>query len=65
MILLYGLTVLKYLQIQAAVTFSANTLNTLQLNRGNGAEALTGKVKSVITFDTALTDAELECLTTI
>ena len=49
----------------SGVTFSANTLNTLQLNRGNGAEALTGKVKSVITFDTALTDAELECLTTI
>ena len=30
-----------------------------------GAESFYGKVKSVITFNTALTDAELTCLTTI
>jgi len=41
-------------------------LNTLQLSDGNGtSNKFTGKVKSIITFDTALTDAELECLTTI
>ena len=41
-------------------------LNTLHLTDGNGvSNKFKGKVKSVITFDTALTDAELECLTTI
>ena len=41
-------------------------LNTLQFTDGNGtSNKFKGKVKSVITFDTALTDAELECLTTI
>ena len=40
-------------------------LNTLLFDDGDTTRPLFGKVKSVITFDTALTDAELECLTTI
>ena len=47
------------------LTFSANTLSYLNLGGYNGANNFFGKVKSLITFDTALTDAELECLTTI
>jgi len=42
-----------------------NTLNKLSFTRGDGSFPLQGKVKSVITFDTALTDEELICLTTI
>ena len=40
-------------------------LDLLNFDQSNGTEIFYGKVKSVITFDTALTDAELECLTTI
>ena len=40
-------------------------LSELSLTDGGGANPFKGKVKSVITFNTALTDAELECLTTI
>ena len=40
-------------------------LNQLLFGQGDSSRPLYGKVKSVITFDTALTDAELECLTTI
>lgn len=43
----------------------ADSFDNLTLDQGNGAQNFYGKVKSVITFDTALTDAELECLTTI
>ena len=51
----------------ATDTMSAlSGLSQLQFNRfGGTANDFYGKVKSVITFDTALTDAELECLTTI
>ena len=46
-----------------------NALNTLDFyygtGNGTGIFNFYGKVKSLITFDTALTDAELECLTTI
>ena len=46
--------------------WSSGTLNTLSFNDADGVSSkFTGKVKSVITFNTALTDAELECLTTI
>ena len=44
---------------------SLNALNTLDFYYGTGIFNFYGKVKSLITFDTALTDAELECLTTI
>jgi hypothetical protein len=44
-----------------------NNLNRLQFKRGDAqsGEDFFGKVKSLITYNTALTDAELECLTTI
>jgi len=47
----------------SGVTFSANTLNTLQFDRGNGAEDFYGKTKEIGYYDTALTDLELETLT--
>ena len=40
-------------------------LSELNFTRADGANNLYAKVKSVITYNTALTDAELECLTTI
>ena len=40
-------------------------LSSLRFTQGDTTRPLYGKVKSVITFNTALTDAELECLTTI
>tara|TARA_B110001450_G_C17642676_1_gene489879 strand:+ start:289 stop:1845 length:1557 start_codon:yes stop_codon:yes gene_type:complete len=40
-------------------------LDTLSLTQPTGGNEFFGKVKSLITFNTALTDAELECLTTI
>ena len=43
--------------------FAPDTMSTLDFKRASAL--FFGKVKSVITFDTALTDAELECLTTI
>jgi len=48
-------------------TFTANTLTDVSFDSpfAGGSNKFKGKVKSVITFDTALTDAELECLTTI
>ena len=51
----------------ALVPSFTNNLNSLQFRRGDGqfGADFFGKVKSLITFDTALTDAELECLTTI
>jgi len=44
---------------------ATNTINNIDFDSGNGNFPFYGKVKSLITFDTALTDAELECLTTI
>ena len=43
---------------------TANTMSDLSLSR-LGGNVYYGEIKSVITFNTALTDAELECLTTI
>ena len=47
-------------------TMPSGTLSKLSFSEINTAAGLfRGKVKSVITYNTALTDAELECLTTI
>jgi hypothetical protein len=47
----------------SGVTFSANTLNTFQFDRGNGAEDFYGKTKELGYYDEILTDLELETLT--
>jgi len=47
----------------SGVTFSANTLNTLQFDRGNGNENFYGKVRSVKYFPEALGDTKLMTLT--
>ena len=46
-------------------TFPVGVLTQMQFTSATTSSPFYGKVKSVITFDTALTDAELECLTTI
>ena len=45
-------------------SFDANTLNTLDFNRGGGSDKFYGKCKDLRYYDTALTDAELTELTT-
>jgi hypothetical protein len=45
-------------------TFSADTLNSLQLTYGSGGNYTNGKVKQLQVFKTALTDSELATLTT-
>ena len=47
----------------SGVTFSANTLNTLQFDRGNGNEDFYGNTKQIQYYNSALTDSELETLT--
>ena len=47
----------------SGVTFSANTLNTLNFNRSNNDRDFYGNVKQIQYFDTALTDEELQALT--
>ena len=47
----------------SGVTFSANTLNTLQFDRGNGNENFYGNTKQLQYYNSALTDSELETLT--
>ena len=51
----------------SSVTYSAASppLSELKFENSTGGVEFEGKVKSLITFNTALTDAELECLTTI
>jgi hypothetical protein len=44
-------------------TFSANTLNRLGLDKGDGLELLFGKVKQLQVYKTALTDTQLAALT--
>ena len=44
-------------------TFSANTLNRLGFDRGDGFTLLEGKVKQLQVYKTALTDLEIESLT--
>tara|TARA_R110000796_G_C14505210_1_gene429321 strand:- start:380 stop:1342 length:963 start_codon:yes stop_codon:yes gene_type:complete len=45
--------------------FSASTLNSLVFNRGDLGQPFFGKVKQLQTFKTALTDTELQTLTTL
>ena len=46
-------------------TFSfTTTLSELNFSQANGSQKFFGKVKSVVVFKEALTDAELTCLTT-
>ena len=50
--------------IITGASLPANTLNSLQLNDGASADYFFGKVKQLQVFKTALTDDELETLTT-
>jgi len=45
-------------------TFSANTLNKIRSGRGDMGEFFRGKIKCIAVFKEALTDSELQCLTT-
>ena len=47
----------------SGITFPLNTLNSLQFTYGAGSNKWTGKTKCVAVFKEALTDDELECLT--
>ena len=47
----------------SASTFSDGTLDTLRFQRGDGVNNFYGKTKQLMTFKTALTDSELETLT--
>ena len=49
----------------SGVTFNADELIKLNLSNGTGAIPFYGKVKALAVFNEALTDSELECLTTI
>ncbi len=51
--------------VQSKGTFTADTLTQLDFNRGGGNEPFYGNVKCVAVFKEALTDEELEALTTI
>ena len=46
-------------------TIASGVLNSLQFNHGSGSNSLCGKVKQLQVFKTALTDAELQTLTTL
>ena len=46
-------------------TFSANTLNVLDLSRNGGTSQFIGNIKDLRVYNTALTDLELQTLTTI
>lgn len=45
-------------------TYSTGTLDRFSFNRGNGINKFVGKVKKVLVFSEALTDQELQSLTT-
>ena len=47
----------------SGVTFPSNTLNTFQFSYGSGSNNWVGKTKQLQYFDSALTDSELETLT--
>jgi hypothetical protein len=51
--------------IQTGTTFSLNTLNKLSFSEGNGASPFYGNTKDVRVYSTALTDTELQTLTTL
>ena len=46
------------------ITFSADTLNSLQLTYGSGGNYTNGKIKQLQVYPTALSDSELTSLTT-
>lgn len=46
-------------------TFPENTLNTFSFTRGDNVQIFEGKAKQVLVFKQALSDSELEALTTI
>ena len=47
----------------SGTTFSAETLNKLSFNRGDGGNPFFSKTKALAVYNTALTDAELQALT--
>ena len=49
----------------SANVFSANTLDEVSFNQGNNSNQFYGNTKDVRVYDTALTDSELQQLTTI
>ena len=49
----------------SSVAFTLNSLDILDFDRGNNSSQFYGNVKCVAVFKEALTDEELECLTTI
>ena len=49
--------------INTPTLWSANTLNRLAFDDGAGGNRLSGKVKQLQVYDTALTDEQLEALT--
>ena len=49
----------------SGITFPSNTLNSLQFSYGSGGNNWVGNTKQLQYFDTALTDAELQALTTL
>ena len=51
--------------IQNKGTFSANSFTQMDFNRGGGSEIFYGNVKTVAVFKEALSDTELQKLTTI
>jgi len=52
-------------QAVSQVASTPNGLNKLNFNRGDGGSVFYGNVKQVLTFNTALSDADLAALTTI
>lgn len=50
--------------INTPTLWSANTLNRLAFDNGAGGDILSGKVRQLQVYDTALTDAQLTSLTT-
>ena len=50
---------------QSGISIPSSTLNKLSLDQGNGGNNMFSKVKQLQVFKTALTDTELETLTTI
>ena len=47
----------------SGITYTANTLNSLRFDRGDGVDIFFGKVKQLQVYKTALTDAQLTSLT--
>jgi len=56
---------LEVATVNSGLTFSANTLSKLSFDAGNSGDPFLGKTSQVQVFKTALSDAELQTLTTI